>query len=60
MKRFGVRVPAGVLNLINMAKQQTSTYVSNNVKRKGVHAKTKQSKNKNSKNYKKPYASQGR
>jgi hypothetical protein len=43
-----------------MAKQQTSTYVSNNVKRKGVHAKTKQSKNKNSKNYKKPYASQGR
>lgn len=28
--------------------------------RKGVHAKTKQSKNKNSKNYKKPYAGQGR
>lgn len=30
------------------------------VKRPGVHAKTKQSKNKNSKLYKKPYAKQGR
>ena len=29
------------------------------VKRPGVIAKTKQSKNKNSKNYKKPYAGQG-
>jgi hypothetical protein len=28
--------------------------------RKGVHAKTKQSKNKNSKNYSKPYVGQGR
>lgn len=30
------------------------------VKRKGVHAKTKTSKNKASRNYKKPYKSQGR
>lgn len=30
------------------------------VNRKGVHAKTKQSKNKNSKNYKKPYVGQGK
>tara|TARA_B100001093_G_C26025104_1_gene675515 strand:+ start:93 stop:221 length:129 start_codon:yes stop_codon:yes gene_type:complete len=30
------------------------------VRRKGVHAKSKMSKNKNSKNYKKPYARQGR
>lgn len=30
------------------------------VKRKGVHAKTKQSKNKNSKNYVKAYVSQGK
>ena len=30
------------------------------VRRKGVHAKTKQSSNKNSKNYKKPYRGQGR
>lgn len=29
-------------------------------KRAGVHAKTKQSKNKNSKNYSKPYKGQGR
>lgn len=29
------------------------------VKRKGIHAKTKQSKNKNSINYKKPYIGQG-
>ena len=29
------------------------------VKRPGVHAKTKQSKNKNSKNYVKPYVAQG-
>ena len=43
-----------------MAKQQVTTYVSKNVRRKGVHAKTKQSKNKGSKNYRKPYAGQGR
>ena len=30
------------------------------ISRKGVHAKTKQSKNKNSKNYKKPYVGQGK
>lgn len=30
------------------------------VSRPGVHAKTKQSKNKNSKNYVKPYRGQGR
>lgn len=29
-------------------------------KRKGVHSKTKQSKNKNSKYYKKPYRGQGK
>ena len=29
-------------------------------KRPGVHAKTKQSKNKNSKNYSKPYRGQGK
>lgn len=29
-------------------------------KRAGIHSKKKTSKNKNSKNYKKPYASQGR
>tara|TARA_R100001163_G_scaffold7169_1_gene7611 strand:- start:11383 stop:11514 length:132 start_codon:yes stop_codon:yes gene_type:complete len=43
-----------------MAKQLTPVYEKRRVKRKGVHAKTKQSKNKNSKNYKKRYASQGR
>lgn len=30
------------------------------IKRPGVHAKTKASKNKNSKNYVKPYRGQGR
>ena len=29
-------------------------------RRKGIHAKSKMSKNKNSKNYVKPYAKQGR
>jgi hypothetical protein len=43
-----------------MAKQNIQVYAPNKVKRKGVHAKTKQSKSKTSKNYKKPYASQGR
>ncbi len=43
-----------------MAKIQVSTYKAKRIRRKGVHAKTKQSKNKNSKNYKKRYASQGR
>jgi hypothetical protein len=31
-----------------------------NISRKGVHAKSKTSKNKNSKNYVKPYNGQGR
>lgn len=47
-----------------MAKAKTQSAALFNkkpkVKRKGVHAKTKSSKNKNSKNYKKPYSSQGR
>jgi len=30
------------------------------IKRRGIQAKTKQSKNKNSKNYVKPYSGQGR
>jgi hypothetical protein len=33
---------------------------TNNVSRPGIHAKTKTSKNKNSKNYKKAYKGQGR
>ena len=45
------------------AKAKTNTAVvrlaKSKVKRKGVHAKTKQSKNKNSVNYKKPYVGQG-
>lgn len=48
-----------------MAKKTTTTTTSTfrdkpKVKRSGVHAKTKTSKNKLSKNYKKPYKSQGR
>ncbi len=47
-----------------MAKQTTSTgSIRKNkpkVKRKGISAKAGSSKNKNSKNYKKPYKSQGR
>lgn len=40
---------------------QLNTYrVKSDVNRPGVHAKTKQSKNKNSKNYTKPYRGQGR
>lgn len=40
---------------------QISTYkVKGKVSRPGVEAKTKQSKNKNSKNYVKPYRGQGR
>jgi hypothetical protein len=41
-------------------KKQVSVYVSNTVKRKGVHAKTKSSKNKGSKLYKKRNVGQGR
>ena len=44
------------------AKAQSSVLfrTKSEVNRPGVHAKTKTSKNKNSKNYKKPYAGQGR
>jgi hypothetical protein len=37
----------------------TSKREKKKVSRPGVHAKTKSSKNKNSKNYKKPYVGQG-
>lgn len=45
-----------------MAKLITTTRKreKNKVSRPGVHAKTKTSKNKNSKSYKKPYVGQGR
>jgi len=44
-----------------MAKNQASTYVEKKrVKRKGVHSKTKQSKNKSSKMYTKLNRGQGR
>jgi len=45
-----------------MRKISSSSYKTSggNIKRPGVHAKTKSSKNKKSKNYKKPYKGQGR
>lgn len=48
-----------------MAKAKTKAptivvRIERNVSRPGVHAKTKMSKNKNSKNYVKPYRGQGR
>lgn len=46
-----------------MAKSTTATlkaYIKPKVSRPGVHAKTKTSKSKNSKNYKKAYRAQGR
>ena len=44
-----------------MAKTiNTSNYVSHKRKRKGVHAKSKNSKMKTSKNYRKKYRGQGR
>lgn len=43
-----------------MAKQIFTHVKSNKVKRKGVHAKTKTSNSKQSKNYKKLYKGQGR
>ncbi len=48
-----------------MAKPKAKSSTINVVEKKeinrpGVHAKTKTSKNKNSKNYKKPYRGQGR
>ena len=44
------------------AKSQTATVFrkERNVSRPGVHSKTKTSKIKTSRNYKKPYAGQGR
>lgn len=41
-------------NITNVKKTDTK------ISRPGIHAKTKTSKNKNSKNYDKPYAGQGR
>jgi hypothetical protein len=44
-----------------MAKSQTThTKVLREVSRPGVHAKTKTSTNKNSRNYRKPYGGQGK
>jgi len=43
-----------------MAKVIESTYSKKRVRRKGVHAKTRTSNIKTSKNYKKKYRSQGR
>jgi hypothetical protein len=46
-----------------MAKRigsEVKTFDKKHVARPGVHAKTKTSKTKTSKNYKKPYAKQGR
>lgn len=46
-----------------MAKPKAQSIVvriEKNISRPGVHAKTKTSKNKNSKNYQKPYKGQGR
>ncbi len=44
-----------------MPKQNAFTFSkSPQKKRKGIHAKSKTSKNKTSKNYKKPYAGGGR
>tara|TARA_B100001093_G_scaffold135533_1_gene127998 strand:- start:4353 stop:4484 length:132 start_codon:yes stop_codon:yes gene_type:complete len=42
-------------------KKANKTYEEKKkIRRKGVHAKSKTSKNKNSTNYKKPYRGQGR
>jgi hypothetical protein len=43
-----------------MAKTLVSTYESKNVKRPNIHAKSKSSVLKSSKNYKKKYRGQGR
>lgn len=43
-----------------MAVKQTQEKVKIKVNRKGIHAKSGSSKNKTSKNYKKPYAGGGR
>lgn len=42
------------------SQSSTATYESSNVSRPGVHSKTKTSKIKSSKNYKKVYKGQGR
>ena len=42
------------------ASSGTTVKVKSKVIRPGVHAKTKQSSNKNSKNYSKPYVGQGK
>jgi len=42
------------------AQAASSWKAKKHIKRKGVHAKSKTSKNRNSKNYKKPYKAQGR
>jgi len=46
--------------MAKMGLQSTSTRVSVKVTRPGVHSKTKTSKSKGSKNYKKAYKGQGR
>jgi len=43
-----------------MAKIQVANYVKKSIKRKGIHAKSKSSSLKSSKNYKKKYRGQGR
>lgn len=44
-----------------MARKTVTVFKPNaKVNRKGIHAKTKMSKSKTSKNYKKPYRGQGR
>jgi len=43
-----------------MAKQIVINYEKSKIKRKGIHAKNKQSQLKTSKNYKKKYRGQGR
>jgi hypothetical protein len=40
--------------------QPTAVRIERDVNRPGIHAKTKQSSNKGSKNYRKPYKGQGR
>ncbi len=43
-----------------MRTSATGAFKKAKIKRKGVHAKTKQSKNKGSQNYVKPYKGQGK
>lgn len=43
-----------------MAKISSNDYIGKSIKRKGVHAKSKTSSLKSSKNYKKKYVGQGR